>query len=114
MFKLRHTWITIFSSSILYDLDLCVKQIDPSWPVIKPKAPSPISAYNNCNFVPSIITELHADVEEKQKHLIELTKKKEELILQAEFNTEGKKRISEADSIKEPSPKAIKSEQIDR
>lgn len=107
LFKLRHTWGKIFSSSILYDLDVCVKRFDSSWPVIKLEVPSPINSR-------STITELQVKLEQRQQIMLEIAKTKQRLLLWNAANSDGKKRLSEGAAIEEPFSKAIKLEQIYR
>jgi hypothetical protein len=43
MYKLRQTWNDIFSSYILYDIDISIKHIDPAWPITADTSSSPAS-----------------------------------------------------------------------
>ena len=36
LYKLRLTWEEIFSRTRLYNLDIQVQRLDPTWPIIKP------------------------------------------------------------------------------
>lgn len=34
MYYLRHTWKTVISEEVLYNLDVSVNQLDTNWPII--------------------------------------------------------------------------------
>lgn len=82
-----------------------MKQIDASWPVMKPKAPSPINHMEQSFDSPK----LQAGLEEKQV-LMELAKK---TLLQT-IKNDGKRRLPESAAIEEPIRKAVKTQQNNR
>lgn len=55
MLLLRRTWNPVFSSTKLYELDVCLNQIDPKWPIVKPKAALPI--YDRPKYISLTVSE---------------------------------------------------------
>jgi len=95
LYKLRLTWggsYQVFTPTVLHQLDVKIKKIDPAWPVTHPKtapsAPVPIdrSASNtkihvNPNFVSKTVKEKTPPMEDETERMrAELLKKEAELI----------------------------------
>merc|ERR1711934_553225 len=95
LYKLRLTWggsYQVFTPTVLHQLDVKIKKIDPAWPVTHPKpapsAPVPLdrSASNtkihvNPNFVSKTVKEKTPPMEDETERMrAELLKKEAELI----------------------------------
>jgi len=96
LYKLRLTWggsYQVFTPTVLHQLDVKIKKIDPAWPVTHPKQPAPSapvpidrSASNtkihvNPNFVSKTVKEKTPPMEDETERMrAELLKKEAELI----------------------------------
>merc|ERR1711974_354200 len=119
LYKLRLTWggsYQVFTPTVLHQLDVKIKKIDPAWPVTHPKtapsAPVPIdrSASNtkihvNPNFVSKTVKEKTPPMEDETERMrAELLKKEAELIklkqmLQLKKEMPGQKPVTDGSTI---------------
>jgi hypothetical protein len=130
LYKLRLTWggsYQVFTPTVLHQLDVKIKKIDPAWPVTHPKpapsAPVPLdrSASNtkihvNPNFVSKTVKEKTPPMEDETERMrAELLKKEAELIklkqmqldmqiLQLKKEMPGQKPVTDGSTISSTTP----------
>ena len=98
LFKLRSTWTPLFSSEVLYNLDLKIKKIDPAWPIVEKSKNSSSSApkiHVNPNFFEK---QKSVEKDDDIKKMEEENKRLKRLLLEKE-NEALKEKLKQVTSI---------------
>lgn len=85
MYILRQTWNDVFTPQKLYTLDVKVNCMDPNWPITAKVVPKSPAIHVNPKFLQNDVdpSDMQAKLQAKQRHLLELQKRKLELELAA-------------------------------